>query len=68
MAARYTPKTFTVTGRIHIDVGIEVPAKDLEEAFAKAKGLKLENFIEILGDHIDSSGPKIVSIWGQETL
>lgn len=61
-------RTFHVTGRVHVDVGLEVKAKDMEEALVKAKEFKLQDFVEILGDHNDSSGPEIVSLWSGDSL
>lgn len=61
-------KTYTVTGRVHVDVGLEVEANSLEEAMTKAKDLKLTDFVNILGENNDSSGPEIVSIFSGEYL
>lgn len=48
-------RTFYVEGRIGLCVGKEVSATSLEEANEKAKLMKLDQFVEILGDHNDSN-------------
>lgn len=47
--------TYYVEGRMALSVGVEITAKSLEEAQEKAKAMKLQDFVEILGDHNDSN-------------
>lgn len=61
-------KKFTAAGRVTVEVGLEIEAADLTEALEKAKALKLEDFITILGEHNDSSALKIVSVWDQSYI
>jgi hypothetical protein len=44
---------FYVEGRIGISVGIEITAKDLDAAHARAKELKITDFVEMQGDFND---------------
>jgi hypothetical protein len=55
MSKKQTLKTFHVNARINLDTTIEISAKDLDEAVAKGKTLDINDFIEIVGDHNDSS-------------
>jgi hypothetical protein len=48
-------KTFNVQASISILCSTTISAKDLTEAAEKSKDLKVEDFIEILGEHIDSN-------------
>jgi hypothetical protein len=55
MSKKQTLKTFHVNVRINLDTTIEISAKDLDEAVAKSKALDINDFIDITGDHNDSS-------------
>jgi hypothetical protein len=57
MATASKPKlrTYSIWARGTFEVSIEIDADSLDAALAKSKELKLEDFIEILGDHNDSS-------------
>lgn len=55
-------KSFNVTGRIQVDVQVEIDAANLSEALDKAKALKQEDFITIEGYELDGTGPKIVGV------
>ena len=46
---------FFVEARVAVSVSVNISAKSLDEALEKAKQMKLEDFIEILGDHNDSN-------------
>lgn len=48
-------ETYYVEGRIGLCIGLDVSAKSLDEAHEKAKALKLNDFVEIHGDHNDSN-------------
>ncbi len=56
-------KTYNVTGKIRADVGIDISAPSWEEAVTKAGQLKLEDFVELLGDRYDSETPEIRTIF-----
>jgi len=56
-------KTFNVTGRVTVDVGIDISAQDITEAVEKAKELKIEDFVVSQGDTQDYKGPDIRSVW-----
>ena len=47
--------SFYIEARIGLCIGRDITAKTLEEAHEKSKSLKLDDFIEILGDHNDSN-------------
>lgn len=46
---------FYVEGRITLSVGVEITAKDLDAAVERTKAMKLEDFVDIHGDHNDSN-------------
>lgn len=48
-------KSYMVQANLKLMVGVEVTAKNLEEAMAKAKELKDDDFVEILGEYQDGS-------------
>lgn len=48
-------KTFYVEARIGLCVGVEIMATSLDDAIEKAKGMELRQFVEILGNHNDST-------------
>lgn len=52
-----TPKQerFYVDARMAISVGVEISARTLEEAVEKAKTMKMDSFVEVLGDQNDSN-------------
>lgn len=47
--------TYYVEGRMALSVGVEINARSLEEAQEKAKSMKIQDFVEFLGDHNDSN-------------
>jgi hypothetical protein len=55
MMKQSTSTRFQIVGRIVALVGVDVPAKTMDEALDKSKELKVEDFITIDGDHQDSS-------------
>ena len=60
-------KKYPVTGTItNLDIGVEVLASSLEEALAKGKELKFNNFIQECGDVQDFDGPTLSSVWANE--
>jgi hypothetical protein len=56
-------KKFSVSMRVTVEVGMEVAAKDFEEALMRANEFKLDDLVELHGDHNDSNKPQIISIW-----
>ncbi len=46
--------TFTILAKIVLETNIEVSASSMEEALEKSKSLKINDFIDIHGDHLDS--------------
>lgn len=46
---------YIVMGKVHIDTTCEITASSLEEAISKAKCLKEEDFVDILGDYNEGS-------------
>ena len=63
MATKTNLKTFNVTARLQMDVGIEVKAVDFDSAFAQAKEFDESSFVAILGDFQEGEDPVIRSIW-----
>jgi hypothetical protein len=59
-------KSYNVTGRIRADIGIDISASSWEEAVSKAQELKIDDFIDIQGDHYDSQDPEIRTIFINE--
>jgi hypothetical protein len=47
--------TYIVMGKVQIDTTCKVTASSLEEAINKARDLKEEDFVDILGDYNDGS-------------
>ena len=56
-------KVFSVTGRVSVDVTIEIAAKDWEDAVSQANQLKFESFVSLEGDLLDNRPVQIQSIW-----
>ena len=56
-------KLYNVTGRVSVDVGIEISATSWEDAATKALQLKVQDFITIDGDYIDGRDVEITTIW-----
>ncbi len=54
MATKKTQK-FLVMANLTLDTNAEITASSLEEAIEIARTLKIADFVEILGDHNDSS-------------
>jgi len=50
-----THREFYIEGRMCLTVGITISAKSLEDAFTRAKDLQITDFVDILGDHCDST-------------
>jgi hypothetical protein len=48
-------RTFYVEARIGLSIGVEISATSLDDAIEKAKNMKLDQFVEVLGDHNDSN-------------
>jgi hypothetical protein len=59
-------KTYTVIGRVGVDVSIELTASSIEDAVTKAKELKLENFVSYVGEYQDNECVEIRSLWDNE--
>jgi len=60
--------TYSVSARIVLHVDLQVDAKDIQFALDKGRELKLDDFVKIKGEHIDSSGPDIIGVYSQEDL
>jgi len=54
--------TFHVYATVVVDTSIEIKAETLEDALNKARDLKIDNFVDILGEHNDS-GFKITGVY-----
>jgi hypothetical protein len=63
MAAAKKQQSYTVQARIVVEGDLEVRAESLDEALAKAKELKLDDFITVTGGHNDSS-LRITGVFG----
>lgn len=48
-------KRFMIYAKIECYVGVEISADNLQEALKTSEGLKQERFVEINGEHVDSS-------------
>ena len=48
-------KSFIVQAKCERIVGLEIQAKDLDEALAKAKELKDDDFVEVFGEYQDGN-------------
>ena len=59
-------KTLNVTGRVSVDVGLDIRAIDWDDALTQAKSLKVEDFVSILGDYQDGRDVEITAIWKEE--
>jgi hypothetical protein len=59
-------KTFNVTACIRVEVGVEFMAEDWDSALARAKELKVEDFITINGDYQDGENPHIKTLWVED--
>lgn len=44
-----------IYAKIECYVGVEISADNLQEALKTSEGLKQERFVEINGEHVDSS-------------
>jgi hypothetical protein len=55
MASSKKQKEFLVTAKLTIDTNRAVLADDLAEAVEKSKNLVITDFVDILGDHNDST-------------
>ena len=55
MATKKTAKTFNIQAKITLDTGINITANTLEDAMAEARTFDIHQFIDLLGDHNDSS-------------
>ena len=47
-------RKFYVQAKIDVLVSVELSARTIDEALEKSKTLKVEDFITVDGDHIDS--------------
>jgi len=48
-------KTFTICAKLMLDTTAEVSAESLEQAVEKSRTFTVDDFVEILGEHNDSS-------------
>ena len=48
-------QSFTVMGKLNLDIYINIDAESLGDALAKSEHLKEEDFVTILGDFADGS-------------
>lgn len=54
--------TYSITGTLNLQVSVEIQANSITEAVEKAKALKEENFVDILGEYVDG-GVEITGIY-----
>jgi hypothetical protein len=50
-----TLKSFEIMAKVEVDCSITIDAASLEDALMKAKDLKEDDFVNIIGDWIDGS-------------
>lgn len=48
-------KQFEVNAQLAISATLTLPAESLEDALAKAKDLKIDDFVDVHGSHDDST-------------
>lgn len=48
-------KTFSVCGKLELDISLDVSAASLEEAVAQSKKLDVDDFVEITGEYNDGN-------------
>jgi hypothetical protein len=63
---RHLSSVYNVSAKLKLDVGMTIEATSLEEAVAKSKTLKINDFIDFsaLGiEHNDSDEPDVYSVW-----
>jgi hypothetical protein len=58
---------FFVEGKMALAVGVEITADSLESAMARAQAMKLDDFVDILGEHNDSNF-RISGVFSAESL
>jgi len=54
MAKKNKTEIYLVSARIVLETNVEVSAESLEDALQQSGSLKIDDFITINGDHIDS--------------
>jgi hypothetical protein len=59
-------KTFNITGRVSVDVSVELLAEDWADAITEANNFGTEKFITVEGDCIDSRPVEIIGAWVDE--
>ena len=55
MTPRKSPPKFTVEARVVVITSQTISADSFEDALAKAQAMKVEDFVEVIGEHHDSS-------------
>jgi hypothetical protein len=55
MASSKKLKPFSITSRIVVLSAIVVQAENLEQALVKSREYKVQDFVEVIADHHDSS-------------
>jgi hypothetical protein len=55
--------TYAVSAKLVLYIDLEIGAGSLEEAVSAARDLKVQDFVEIHGDFIDSECPQITGVY-----
>jgi len=55
MGTNNKTKSYQAQAKVTVLTSIEIRAGNIEDAIVKAKELKQEEFVEILGEHLDSN-------------
>jgi hypothetical protein len=53
MARTRSQRQFTVSAQVHVETTYDIQADNLEDALAKARDLKLLDFVTLSGDYND---------------
>lgn len=59
-------RTFHVYAKVLIDTSIEISARSLDDALEQSKSLKVDDYIEVHGEHCDSD-MKITGVYEMYT-
>lgn len=65
MAVKRKQGDFTVSGRVLIEVGLNIKAGTMEEALEQARNMGVTDFVDPKGDHMDSS-LVIAGVWDND--
>lgn len=65
-------RSFTAYVRVNLEVGYDLTADNFEQALEQAKALKVEDVVEMHGEHCDSEialgGLYVSGLWCREGL